>query len=100
MHALQQVYSDATITMPADGEFPVEKIELIEKWENGSDVVLLEEKFNKNYLMSKLKNLFYKILNAVSEIKLPTPGIGIFDKKVISEIRKRYDPYTGVWLQN
>lgn len=96
MHALQQVYSDAAITMPADGEFPVEKsLELIEKWENGSDVVLLRRKnSNKNYLMSKFRNLFYKILNAVSDIKLPekTPGIGIFDKKVISEIRKRYDP--------
>tara|TARA_B100000287_G_scaffold397301_1_gene413723 strand:+ start:530 stop:664 length:135 start_codon:yes stop_codon:yes gene_type:complete len=25
MHALQQVYSDAAIAVPADGEFPVKK---------------------------------------------------------------------------
>ena len=31
MHALQQVYSDAAITLPADGEFQIQKIlDLIE----------------------------------------------------------------------
>ena len=42
-----------------------------------------------------MRNIFYKFINLISEIKLSerTTGTGIFDKRIISDLKKIKDPY-------
>jgi len=96
-YAILQTKGDAVILLAADGQDPPELIvKLIEKWNHGSDVVLLKRKSSKtNFFLEYIKILFYKIINLLSEIPLleKTTGSGIFDKKIIEELRKIEEPY-------
>jgi glycosyltransferase involved in cell wall biosynthesis len=96
-YAIFQTIGDAVILLAADGQDPPELIvKLIEKWNHGSDVVLLKRKNSKtNFFLESIKNLFYKIINLLSEIRLleKTTGSGIFDKKIVEELRKIEEPY-------
>jgi glycosyltransferase involved in cell wall biosynthesis len=96
-YAIFQTTGDAVILLAADGQDPPELIvKLIEKWNHGSDVVLLKRKNSKtNFFLESIKNLFYKIINLLSEIRLleKTTGSGIFDKKIVEELRKIEEPY-------
>jgi len=96
-YAILQTKGDAVILLAADGQDPPELIaKLIEKWNHGSDVVLLKRKSSKtNFFLESIKIFFYKIINLLSEIRLleKTTGSGIFDKKIIEELRKIEEPY-------
>lgn len=96
-YAILQTKGDAVILLAADGQDPPELIvKLIEKWNHGSDVVLLKRKSSKtNFFLESTKTFFYKIINLLSEIRLleKTTGSGIFDKKIIEELRKLEEPY-------
>jgi glycosyltransferase involved in cell wall biosynthesis len=96
-YAILQTKGDAVILLAADGQDPPELIvKLIEKWNHGSDVVLLKRKSSKtNFFLEFIKIFFYKIINLLSEIRLleKTTGSGIFDKKIIEELRKIEEPY-------
>ena len=96
-YAILQTKGDAVILLAADGQDPPELIvKLIEKWNHGSDVVLLKRKSSKtNFFLESTKTFFYKIINLLSEIRLleKTTGSGIFDKKIIEELRKIEEPY-------
>lgn len=96
-YAMLQTKGDAVILLAADGQDPPELIvKLIEKWNHGSDVVLLKRKSSKtNFFVESIKIFFYKIINLLSEIRLleKTTGSGIFDKKIIEELRKIEEPY-------
>lgn len=96
-YAMFQTKGDAVILLAADGQDPPELIvKLIEKWNHGSDVVLLKRKSSKtNFFVESIKIFFYKIINLLSEIRLleKTTGSGIFDKKIIEELRKIEEPY-------
>jgi glycosyltransferase involved in cell wall biosynthesis len=96
-YAILQTKGDAVILLAGDGQDPPELIgKLIEKWKKGLDVVLLRRKNSKtNFFLELIKIFFYKIINFLSEIKLleKTTGSGIFDKKIIQELRKIEEPY-------
>ncbi len=96
-YGILQAKGDAVILCCADFQDPPELIpDLIKKWENGSRVVLLKRTVsNENYFLEKLKILFYKIIKLTSEVKLTerTSGSGLFDKKIIDELKKINDPY-------
>lgn len=96
-YGMLQAKGDAVILLSADYQDPVETIvQLIEKWNNGFDVVFLKRKSSKaNFFLEYIKKNFYKILNLLSEIKLleKTTGSGIFDKKIIEELKKIEEPY-------
>ena len=96
-YAILQTKGDAVILLAADGQDPPELIvKLIEKWNHGSDIVLLKRKSSKtNFFLESTKTFFYKIINLLSEIRLleKTTGSGIFDKKIIEELRKLEEPY-------
>ena len=95
-YGILQAKGDAVILCCADFQDPPKLIpDLIKKWENGSRVVLLKRTIsNENYFLEKLKILFYKFIKLTSEVKLTerTSGSGLFDKKVIDEL-KINDPY-------
>jgi glycosyltransferase involved in cell wall biosynthesis len=96
-YGILQAKGDAVILLTADGQDPPELLgKLIEKWNNGSDAVFLRRKSNKgNFFLEFIKIFFYKIINSLSEIKLleRTTGTGIFDKKIIEELREIEEPY-------
>ena len=96
-YGILQAKGDAVILCCADFQDPPKLIpDLIKKWENGSRVVLLKRTIsNENYFLEKLKILFYKFIKLTSEVKLTerTSGSGLFDKKVIDELKKINDPY-------
>jgi len=96
-YAILQAKGDAVILLAADFQDPPIFIsKLIEKWKNGSDIVLLKRKSSQtNFFLEFLKKIFYKLINVLSEIKLQegTTGSGIFDKKIIDQLKKLEEPY-------
>ena len=97
IHGLLQSNGDAVILMSADFQDPVELIpKYIEEWEKGSPVVmgqkLTSEESNFKHF---IKKLYYKFINLISEFPLlmDTTGAGLFDRKIIEELRKVNDPY-------
>lgn len=96
-HAIMESNGDATILLSADFQDPLELIpDLILKWENGSNVVMLKRKSSsENFFMKTIRNFFYKFISKISETKLikNTTGSGIYDRKIISNLKKIKDPY-------
>lgn len=96
-YGLLQARGDAVIFLVSDFQEPPELInKLLKKWNNGSDVVFLKRISSKsNFFLEFIKNIFYKILNKISEIKLveKTTGSGIFDKKIITQLKNLEEPY-------
>jgi len=96
-YGIFQAKGDAIILFAADFQDPLMLIpQLIEKWRHGSDVVFLKrKKTQENIFLEIFKNLFYKIMNLISDSSLTknTTGSGIFDKKIIEELRKIDEPY-------
>jgi len=96
-YGLLQAKGDAAILISADFQDPPKLIgELISKWQDGNEIVLLQKiNSQENKIKFFIRNMFYKILNSISEDKLTinTTGSGIFDKKIINQLRKINDPY-------
>jgi len=97
IHGLLQSSGDAAILMSADFQDPVELIpKYIEEWEKGYPVIMgqkltSEESKFKHFI----KKLYYKFINLISEFPLlmDATGAGLFDRKIIEELRKVNDPY-------
>ena len=83
--------------MASDFQDPPELIPaLLEKWNNGSEIVLLKRKSsNENIFTDFFKKLFYRIIKLLSETSLTekTTGSGIIDKKIVEELKKIDEPY-------
>ena len=96
-YGILQTKGDAVILLAADFQDPPTLIpQLIEKWGQGLDVVLLKrKKSQENIFLEFIKKLFYKIISLISETSLTekTTGSGIFDKKIVRELKKIDDPY-------
>ena len=96
-YGLMQAKGDAVILINADFQDPPALIsELIKKWQTGSEIVLLQKtESDENKVKFFFRNMFYKILNSISENKMTinTTGSAIFDKKIINQLKKINDPY-------
>ena len=96
-YALLQTRGDATILLNADFQDPPELIkDLIKKWAAGSQIVLLQKiSSEENKIIFFLRKFYYKMLNLISqnEMTINTTGSGIFDKKIINQLKKINDPY-------
>ena len=97
IHGLLQASGDAVILMSADFQDPVELIpKYIEEWHKGHSVVMGQKKTSDESIIKHyLKKIYYKSINAISDIPLlmDTTGAGLFDRKIIEELRKVNDPY-------
>ena len=97
IHGLLQASGDAVILMSADFQDPIDLIpKYISEWDKGHLVVMgqkqtSEESSVKHYI----KKLYYKFINSISDIPLlmDTTGAGLFDRKIIEELRNVNDPY-------
>ena len=88
---IRNVTGDAVIIMDADLQDPPELFEgMIEKWENGYDVVYGKRKTRSGESLFKLltARMFYNTLNKLSEIEIPkdTGDFRLVDRKVIDVI--------------
>ncbi|MDI9309705.1 MAG: glycosyltransferase family 2 protein [Limnohabitans sp.] len=80
--------ADAVITMDGDMQHPPELIpQLIQKWEEGYDVVytIREEDKNLSFFKKKTSKSFYNLMNYLSEVKFEpgTADFRLMDKKVV-----------------
>jgi dolichol-phosphate mannosyltransferase len=82
--------------MAADFQDPPELIDdFLIKWKNGSEVVFAQKKSVKgNIILEFLRSFFYFILARVTEIEIikNATGFGIYDKKIIDQIKKINEP--------
>ena len=88
---IRNVTGDAVIIMDADLQDPPELFEgMIEKWEEGYDVVYGKRKTREGESIFKLltARMFYNTLNKLSEIEIPkdTGDFRLVDRKVIDVI--------------
>ncbi len=96
-YAMQQTTGDAVITMACDFQDPPEIIpKLIKHWQEGSLLVVavkLDSKESK--LVYALRTLYYKLLNLMADINLIQhfTGFGLYDRRVIDELKKLNDKY-------
>ena len=97
IHGLLQANGDAVILMSADFQDPIDLIpKYIEEWKNGHLVVMGQKTTSdESKIKHYFKKFYYKFINAISEVPLlmDTTGAGLFDKKVIEELRNVNDPY-------
>jgi len=95
-YGILQSYGNATIYMAADFQDPPELIdEFIEKWKKGSEVVFAQKKSVKgNFIVEFARKTFYFLLDKFADIKIVknATGFGIYDKKVIDQIKKINEP--------
>ena len=96
-YAMLQSSGDAVILLSADFQDPIELIpDLIDKWKNGNKVVMLKRKSSsENFFMTFVRNSFYKFISKIGETNLVenTTGSGIYDKDIITNLKKINDPY-------
>jgi glycosyltransferase involved in cell wall biosynthesis len=82
---------DAAIIMDSDLQDPPRvSLELIEKWEEGYDVVYAQRKSRKDKFLKKLSaDLFYRTLQKLAEIDIPrnTGDFRLVDRKVINQLK-------------
>lgn len=90
---LNEASGDAVIPIDADLQDPPELIpRLVEQWRNGYEVVLAKRinRDSDSYLKRKTAHLFYRLYNAVSDIKLPD-NVGDFrliDRQVLEALKQ------------
>jgi len=96
-HGLLEAKGEAVIIMSSDFQDPPELInDLIKKWREGFDSVLaIKSSSKENKILYKIRNLYYKILGNLADIKIYKNfyGCGLYSRKIIDELRKVNDPY-------
>jgi glycosyltransferase involved in cell wall biosynthesis len=90
---LDRAAGDAVIPIDTDLQHPPELIvEMIEKWEQGAEVVLAQrtKRHSDGRLQMLGANFFYRFHNLISDVRVP-PDVGDFrlmDKAVVAALRR------------
>jgi glycosyltransferase involved in cell wall biosynthesis len=96
-HAMLQARGDAIVSLCSDLEDPPEMIpQFVRKWEEGYKIVLAQKRSSAEFaLFFLIRKLYYKLINRLSETPLvkDATGFGLYDRRVIEDIRKVGDPY-------
>jgi glycosyltransferase involved in cell wall biosynthesis len=96
-HGLLQGMGDAVIGLAADFQDPPSMIpQLLEHWEAGAMVALgVKLESDEPWLMYRVRALYYRLLASVAEVEVvhQATGFGIYDQRVIAEMRRMSDPY-------
>lgn len=89
---------DATIVIASDLQDPPELVgDLIQRWEEGNQVVFLQKKSSKeNPVMFNIRQFYYKMLSKIAdndvEIAVNCTGAGLFDKVITDSLKHVEDP--------
>ncbi len=96
-HALLQARGDAIIAMASDLQDPPEMLpKFVRRWEEGFKIVLAQKvQSEESPLFFWVRRTYYAIINRLSEIELVknVTGFGLYDRRVIEDIRAINDPY-------
>lgn len=98
-YGILQGYGDAVISIVSDLQDPPELISaLIQKWEEGNEIVLLQKQESEEFgLMFLLRKIYYNTLAKIADngvvLSQNCTGSGLYDKKAVDEMRKLDDPY-------
>ena len=95
-YGMLQATGDAVMFV-ADLQDPAGMIpEMIQKWEEGyKSIVGVKRTSEESSLMFKIRKLYYKTVNKLSNIKLIDnfTGFGLYDRRVIEILKEMDDPY-------
>ncbi len=96
-YGLLQSDGDAVIYMASDFQDPPEMIpDLIKAWELGAKMVIaVKTKSKEAPLFYLIRTVYYRLIARLSDVELNenSTGFGLYDRAVISELRKIDDPY-------
>jgi glycosyltransferase involved in cell wall biosynthesis len=96
-HAFLQASGEAVVLMASDLQDPPEMIpEFVKKWEEGYKIVLAQKtNSEESPLFFLVRRIYYHIINRLSDIELVknATGFGLYDKRVVEDIRRINDPY-------
>jgi glycosyltransferase involved in cell wall biosynthesis len=96
-YAMLQAKGEAIVAMASDLQDLPEMIpKFVRKWEEGYKVVLAQKtNTEESLLFSFFRKTYYMISNRLSEIELVknATGFGLYDRRVIEDIRQINDPY-------
>jgi len=96
-HAYLQARGEAVVAMASDLEDPPELIpQFVRKWEEGYKIVLAQKSSSDEMaLFYMVRKLYYHLVTRLSETPLvkDVSGFGIYDRRVIDDIRSIGDPY-------
>lgn len=96
-YGILQSGGDACILISSDLQDPPEMIvEFIKRWEEGYKIVLATKpESHEAALMFLIRKIYYRLVTKISDVPLVknATGAGLFDKAVVSILRKIEDPY-------
>ena len=96
-YAMLQAEGDAVIAMASDLEDPPELIpQFVRKWEEGYKIVLAQKRSSAEFpVFHFVRRCYYELVTRLSETPLvkDVTGFGLFDRKVMDDIRRIADPY-------
>ena len=91
-----KVRGSCGVALPEDFQVPLETVvEMYRLWEKGKKVIIPFRNDRGDSFMSKISsNLYYTIMNTLSEVKFPKGGADIFlaDKEIIDIFNKYINP--------
>ena len=89
---LDAVKGDATIIMDSDLQDPPRvSLELIDRWEEGYDVVYAQRRTRKDVFLKKISaDIYYRLLHTMADIDIPrnTGDFRLIDRKIVEELKK------------
>ena len=92
-----QTCGDATVVLASDLQDPPELIpDFIATWEQGHKIVLAVKPMSQtNPLVHRLRKLYYRILDGISEVAIvkDATGFGLYDRVILEHLRQIHDPY-------
>ena len=95
-YGMLQSSGDAVILMAADFQDPVEMLpEYVKAWEEGYKIAVgIKKASRENFLMYRMRSLYYKIIKKLSDIEQIEhfTGFGLYDRSFIDVLRRLDDP--------
>jgi polyisoprenyl-phosphate glycosyltransferase len=96
-HGILQAHGDAVILMASDLQDPPRMIkDFVKKWQEGYKIVVgVKSKSEENWIIYRLRSLYYRTLNRLADVNLTEhfTGFGLYDRQVVEVLRKIDDPY-------
>ena len=96
-YGILQSNGAATIYLASDFQDPPDMIpQFIEEWEKGWKLVMAIKPVSKNNpLMHFIRKIYYRFIDKITEIEIirDSTGFGLYDKKILNNLRQINDPY-------
>ena len=96
-YGMLQANGDAVILFVCDLQDPPSLIkDFINSWKRGTPLVVgIKTSSSENWMMYKLRTFYYNLLDKFSDVEQVKnfTGFGLYDKRVMQELRNVSDPY-------